>query len=587
VAKAELILEFKDKVTAGLRNVEGQLQSLSKTASSIKFASFVTAAGAVMQIGSQIANALKDYVNAGMEAIQVDSQFEYTLRNVVGATREQIKAAEEYAKVIARKVGLDDDQVKRMMSIAYSLGVQDSQMEKLIQTARGLAMAYGIDVQDAMLKLIKASEGQTEGLRRLGIQIDSHKAKTEGLTYVLQAAGEGFNFVNQYMETGAGKYENLKNTIEDFKEEIGKTILQSAGFKYAMDQLTKAVDSATPVFKFFAQILSLVGIAIGVAADVAKFLFDILVAVGMSLKTVAIAIWDLLHKDFKGAAEELKKGFKEVGDFAIKSGKDFGKGIEDAIKGVIDSFKQLLGLEKEATDPEKPKKKIKSLEELARGVKLTKEQMEQMNLVNNESLEQFKKVAEQLDLTKNLQNEVIQKNNEFFKDLTQNSELFDKVYRKNMEILRERVDVLYHYTTRFVDAMWEGVKAGENLGKVLKDVLVELTEAIVKELIFELIYKAISTAIGYGPGSEASGGILSFFTKLINVPGMQEGGVVDRPTLALIGEREREYVIPESKFPQPVVYVTVHNANPDTYAEVFVHMSKRARRLIYSKLMEA
>jgi hypothetical protein len=555
VARAELVLEFKDKVTAGLRNVEGQLQSLSRTAEAIKFASFVTAAQAVLQVSQQIANSLKDYINAGMEAIKADTQFEYTLRSLTGATREQIKATEDYIETLSKKVGVDDDELKRLTALAFSMGVQGSQMEDLIKVSQSLAMAYGIDLQDAMLKVIKAGEGHTEGLRRMGIYLDENRVQTEGLSYVLSDLGRKYNFVNEYMETGAGKYENLKNIMEEVKEEIGKTILNSEGFKFAVEQISNAIESASPVLNFFAWLFSHLGYVIGVASRVAKAFFDGLTMIGMAIKTVASAIWNLITKDFKSAVEELNKGWAEIEKYALSSIGAIEK-TDDALKNLNSTIKETKGLLGE----------IARLRTAIQQIEIEAYYIAQRNIP-------VLRVA--VDYTKEMDS--------LFKGIDKSLENSDK-YLKNMtskelEKMEHQVQRIANAMFDFVDKIWEGVRAGRDLVDVLKEAVEELLIAVVKAIVFQLIYNAVATAMGM-PSQP-------FNLSNVLFGAYQEGGVVDRPTLALVGEKEREYIIPESKFPQPVVYVQVHNANPDTYATVFVKMSKRARKLVYSKLMEA
>lgn len=156
---AELVLEFKDKVTAGLRNVEGQLQSLSKTAASIKFASFITAANAAIQIGKEFAGVVNEYVQVGKAAIQSDIQFEVTLRNLTGATREQIEAVRQYLQVLSMKIGVDDEELERLSALALSMGVQGNQIEKLLQVSKAYSLALGVDLQAAMAQIVRVGEG--------------------------------------------------------------------------------------------------------------------------------------------------------------------------------------------------------------------------------------------------------------------------------------------------------------------------------------------------------------------------------------------------------------------------------------------
>jgi polyhydroxyalkanoate synthesis regulator phasin len=287
----------------------------------------------------------------------------------------------------------------------------------------------------------------------------------------------------------------------------------------------------------------------------------------------------LLKGDFKKATEEFKKipqDFKTTWNEMTSS---INKSIDDVVKKGEKSLNEVKTNVKDFADKTKS-----ALDEINKRLELTREELEYVkrylkegSMLSTDFLDTMKKLSD-------IQNETMARSDEWLKHLQEENEIFNKTYEARLHILTERFNTLNRYVSSFVDSIWEGVKAGKSLGDVLKDTLKELTEAIVKEIIFALIEKAIMTALNLPSTPSDVGGILSLFTGL---PSYQEGGVVEKPTLALVGEREREYIIPESKFPQPVVYVQVHNANPDTYATVFVQMSKRARRLVYSKLMEA
>jgi hypothetical protein len=78
------------------------------------------------------------------------------------------------------------------------------------------------------------------------------------------------------------------------------------------------------------------------------------------------------------------------------------------------------------------------------------------------------------------------------------------------------------------------------------------------------ISKAISKVVGFI--TTAIRGF--FFGAPIPIPAMQKGGIVTKPTLALLGEREREAVIPLSRIHEfiPRMNITVNIHNP-TIAE--------------------
>jgi len=549
VAKAELVLEFKDKVTAGLRNVEGQLQSLSKTAASIKFASFITAANAAIQIGKEFAGVVNEYVQVGKAAIQSDIQFEVTLRNLTGATREQIEAVRQYLQVLSMKIGVDDEELERLSALALSMGVQGNQIEKLLQVSKAYSLALGVDLQTAMAQIVRVGEGGfTQGLKRMGIVLDESRVKSEGLSYVLNELGKRFDFVNEYMESGAGAYERFQIVLGDVKDLIGKTVLNSRGFQYALNELAKTIQTVAPVINVLSYVFGAIGFVVEKVAAGLNMIITM-------LKHLFVSVWKAITGGVKSAIDEIQKGYSEILRYSLEIGSSFQntEASAKALEGLTNRLKE-------------------NMREIAvLGVQI---QSSYRSMVQNDIEAYYLALKNQVALRDS--SNTVKEMAFLFAGIESSLQNADKylqeIASEELRKMERQAQTISAYMYDFVDSIWEGVRAGKDLVDVLKQAVEELAIAVAKAVVFQLIYRAVSSAIGLPVGP---------------IPAFQSGGVVDRPTLALVGEKEREYIIPESKFPQPVVYVEVRNANPDTYARVLVQMSKRAKRMVYSSLMGA
>lgn len=552
MAKAELVLEFKDKVTAGLRNVEGQLQSLSKTAASIKFASFITAANAAIQIGKEFAGVVNEYVQVGKKAIQSDIQFEVTLRNLTGATREQIEAARQYLQVLSMKIGVDDEELERLSALALSMGVQGNQIEKLLQVSKAYSLALGVDLQNAMAQIVRVGEGGfTQGLKRMGIVLDDSRVKSEGLSYVLNELGKRFDFVNEYMESGAGAYERFQIVVGDVKDLIGKTVLDSTGFQFALNELAKTILTVAPVINVLSYVFGAIGFVVEKVAAGLNMIITM-------LKHLFASVWKAITGGVKSAIDEIQKGYSEILRYSLEIGSSFQntEASAKALEGLTNRLKE--NMREMAVLGAKIDSSYRSI---------VQSDIEAYYLVQKNQValrDSSNAVKDMAFLFAGIESS-LQNAGKYLQDISSEA----------LRQMERQAQTISAYIYDFVDSIWEGVRAGKDLVEVLKQAVEELAIAVAKAVVFQLIYRAVSSAIGLPVG------------PIGPIPAFQSGGVVDRPTLALVGEKEREYIIPESKFPQPVVYVQVHNANPDTYATVFVRMSKRARRLVYSKLVEA
>jgi hypothetical protein len=111
-------------------------------------------------------------------------------------------------------------------------------------------------------------------------------------------------------------------------------------------------------------------------------------------------------------------------------------------------------------------------------------------------------------------------------------------------------------TSRFiaqgVGNIFQAMAQGENLGdavlNVFKDMTLQLAQMVIQALIFKGIMSALGMGGAAGTTSELTGGLLGGLGKLLGFTPMAEGGIVSKPTFAMVGEGgESEAVMPLSK----------------------------------------
>jgi hypothetical protein len=107
------------------------------------------------------------------------------------------------------------------------------------------------------------------------------------------------------------------------------------------------------------------------------------------------------------------------------------------------------------------------------------------------------------------------------------------------------------FISQGVSGIFQALAQGENIGDAIvsmfKNMVLELAQLVVQALIF----KAIMTALGFGGvpmPSNGGGEILGGLGKLLGFTPMAEGGIVSKPTFAMVGEGgESEAIMPLSK----------------------------------------
>lgn len=103
-----------------------------------------------------------------------------------------------------------------------------------------------------------------------------------------------------------------------------------------------------------------------------------------------------------------------------------------------------------------------------------------------------------------------------------------------------------------VGNIFQSIAQGQNIGEsvlsVFKDLTLQLAQMVVKALVFKAIMSALGMGKVVGTTSDLTGGILGGLGKLLGFTPMAEGGIVSKPTFAMVGEGgESEAVMPLSK----------------------------------------
>lgn len=103
-----------------------------------------------------------------------------------------------------------------------------------------------------------------------------------------------------------------------------------------------------------------------------------------------------------------------------------------------------------------------------------------------------------------------------------------------------------------VGNIFQSLAQGENIGEsvlnVFKDLTLQLAQMVVKALLFKAIMSALGMGGAAGSTTDLTGGLLGGLGKLLGFTPMAEGGIVSKPTFAMVGEGgESEAVMPLSK----------------------------------------
>ena len=118
--------------------------------------------------------------------------------------------------------------------------------------------------------------------------------------------------------------------------------------------------------------------------------------------------------------------------------------------------------------------------------------------------------------------------------------------------LLNEAEVTSRFIAQGLGNVFQALQSGDNIGESLvnafKDMAIELAKMVIQALIFKAIMNALGMGAAAGTTSDLTGGLLGGLGKLFGFTPMAEGGIVSKPTFAMVGEGgESEAVMPLSK----------------------------------------
>jgi hypothetical protein len=118
--------------------------------------------------------------------------------------------------------------------------------------------------------------------------------------------------------------------------------------------------------------------------------------------------------------------------------------------------------------------------------------------------------------------------------------------------LLNEAEVTSRFLAEGIGNVFQSLQSGENIGdavlNVFKDMTLQLAQMVVQALIFKGIMSALGMGGAAGTTNDLTGGLLGGLSKLFGFTPLAEGGIVSKPTFAMVGEGgESEAVMPLSK----------------------------------------
>ena len=137
---------------------------------------------------------------------------------------------EQLAKDIQKVTTADGDAIVGAEALLAQFGLTEEQIKTLTPLVVDLSSKMGIDMDTAARAVAKSATGSTGALKKMGIQVDKASTGGDAFKATMDAlAGTVGGFAEKEAETFSGKIDQLKVSLGDLQEGVGKGVIDVFG----------------------------------------------------------------------------------------------------------------------------------------------------------------------------------------------------------------------------------------------------------------------------------------------------------------------------------------------------------------------
>jgi hypothetical protein len=309
----EIAKEQKIPVDIDIQKIEegGKANNLL-AASFEKVRLFSTKAGLAIHGAKEVYDVLNrtigNFIRTAQEAESADIALQSALRATGLEVENNVRNLSSYADELMNVTIYDDEMIKNTMSTMQNIAKFSSveTLEQATKAAMGLADAFGMDLNTAMMLVGKAAAGNTAMLGRYGIVLDETASQEEKFNQVLQIGASYFSISEERAKSSTGKLEQLKNSWGELKEMLAGGIVPI---------LSKTVDILKPLIDRIAG-----------AKDGLESQKKVILEQRVEFEKL-IMVYENLHKKTNRSAEENKK-YKQTIQELMNTYPNYFKGLD-------------------------------------------------------------------------------------------------------------------------------------------------------------------------------------------------------------------------------------------------------------------
>ena len=540
------------------------------------------------RLGNQLStNLTLPILAVGAGAIKLASDFEESLNKVNVSFGESSKEVQEFAKTTIDSFGIAEGSALEMASLFGDMGTSMGLTQKqaagmstsLVGLAGDLASFKNIRIDVAQTALASIFTGETESLKKLGVVMTEANLKQfaleQGITKTIKQMSQAekvqlrYNFVMAQSKNAIGDFartsdgvanstRSLQESVKELGEQFGKELLPLASdviktLRGIVDRMRSMSDENKKLAINIALVTAALGPLIKALASLSTLIKNLIIfipklyavlmgPVGLIAGFVALFI-KLDEGD--GIISNLKKGFNQL-KTAIFGVNEEAKKLDTSLMEKIgatdpsDIRKRMMGAFGSGTkfgdfDLGKPKPKPKSRPKGTMMAPMDLLPLQKLNVELDKLPEKLKNVEAPL--------------------------------RKMTQAQKE----LNAATQLFGDVMFNAMMDAANSQEGFFSSFVENMKKAIKQLLIQL---AVMTAINILLGGKGMTLSKAFSAAKTSILGLQSGGLVTGPTMALVGEGAGTNASnPEVVAPLDKLKGMINGSNGSQQIEVFGRIS--------------
>ncbi|MBU3681640.1 MAG: phage tail tape measure protein [Flavobacterium sp.] len=242
IKSAKSLNDQLKKIDASMGNHQRNVGNYSKAWGGLN--NVLGAFGITLGAGAVI-GALKESIGAFFEAEKNANALKFAVMQVGKESEKSFQSLIDQSAELQKISVYSDDDIQRAQTQLVNYGLTAREVEKLIPQVLDLASATGQDLASATDTVIKGINGQTKGLKVLGIDYKDTGDKAKNLAILTEQLAKFQGKSNDALDTGEGKWLNFKNQIGDIAEGVGEFMVTLIELPGALFQNRDATDAWT------------------------------------------------------------------------------------------------------------------------------------------------------------------------------------------------------------------------------------------------------------------------------------------------------------------------------------------------------